>query len=209
MLTELYPQFLTIAILHLFAVMSPGPDFALIVRQSLCYNRKISIITSLGIGFGILFHIFLSITGVGIIISNSIILFDIIKISGGLYLMFLGYNSIASNVKIVLKVDQKSKNIKNNINAFLNGLITNILNPKATLFFLSLYTFIINNQPIVQIQIFYGIWMAIITTLWFCLLSIILTHSIIRKKIQKFLNIIQNITGIMLIAIGIQLIFFN
>ncbi len=209
MLTELYPQFLTIAILHLFAVMSPGPDFALIVRQSLCYNRKISIITSLGIGFGILFHIFLSITGVGIIISNSIILFDIIKISGGLYLIFLGYNSIASNVKIVLKVDQKSKNIKNNINAFLNGLITNILNPKATLFFLSLYTFIINNQPIVQIQIFYGIWMAIITTLWFCLLSIILTHSIIRKKIQKFLNIIQNITGIMLIAIGIQLIFFN
>tara|TARA_B100001540_G_scaffold28972_1_gene24778 strand:- start:1261 stop:1887 length:627 start_codon:yes stop_codon:yes gene_type:complete len=208
MLTELYPQFLTIAILHLFAVMSPGPDFALIVRQSLCYDRKISIITSLGIGFGILFHIFLSITGVGIIISNSIILFDIIKISGGLYLMFLGYNSIASNVKIVLKVNQKSKNIKNNINAFLNGLITNILNPKATLFFLSLYTFIINNQPIVQIQIFYGIWMAIITTLWFCLLSIILTHPIIIKKIQKFLNIIQNITGIMLIAIGIQLIFF-
>ena len=208
MLTELYPQFLTIAILHLFAVMSPGPDFALIVRQSLCYDRKISIITSLGIGFGILFHIFLSITGVGIIISNSIILFDIIKISGGLYLMFLGYNSIASNVKIVLKVDQKSKNIKNNINAFLNGLITNILNPKATLFFLSLYTFIINNQPIVQIQIFYGIWMAIITTLWFCLLSIILTHPIIIKKIQKFLNIIQNITGIMLIVIGIQLIFF-
>ena len=208
MLTELYPQFLTIAILHLFAVMSPGPDFALIVRQSLCYDRKISIITSLGIGFGILFHIFLSITGVGIIISNSIILFDIIKISGGLYLMFLGYNSIASNVKIVLKVNQKSKNIKNNINAFLNGLITNILNPKATLFFLSLYTFIINNQPIVQIQIFYGIWMAIITTLWFCLLSIILTHPIIIKKIQKFLNIIQNITGIMLIVIGIQLIFF-
>tara|TARA_Y100000996_G_scaffold208192_1_gene163369 strand:- start:983 stop:1549 length:567 start_codon:yes stop_codon:yes gene_type:complete len=188
--------------------MSPGPDFALIVRQSLCYNRKISIITSLGIGFGILFHIFLSITGVGIIISNSIILFDIIKISGGLYLIFLGYNSIASDVEIVLKVDQKSENIKNNINAFLNGLITNILNPKATLFFLSLYTFIVNNQPIIQIQVFYGIWMAIITTLWFCFLSIILTHSIIRKKIQKFLNIIQNITGIMLIAIGIQLIFF-
>ena len=208
MLTELYPQFLTIAILHLFAVMSPGPDFALIVRQSLCYNRKISIITSLGIGFGILFHIFLSITGVGIIISNSKILFDIIKISGGLYLIFLGYNSIASNVEIILKVDQKSENTKNNINAFLNGLITNILNPKATLFFLSLYTFIINNQPIIQMQVFYGIWMAIITTLWFCLLSIILTHSIIRKKIQKFLNIIQNITGIMLIAIGIQLIFF-
>tara|TARA_Y100000994_G_C15681151_1_gene437803 strand:+ start:395 stop:1021 length:627 start_codon:yes stop_codon:yes gene_type:complete len=208
MLTELYPQFLTIIILHLFAVMSPGPDFALIVRQSLCYNRKISIITSLGIGFGILFHIFLSITGVGIIISNSIILFDIIKISGGLYLIFLGYNSIASDVEIVLKVDQKSENIKNNINAFLNGLITNILNPKATLFFLSLYTFIVNNQPIIQIQVFYGIWMAIITTLWFCFLSIILTHSIIRKKIQKFLNIIQNITGIMLIAIGIQLIFF-
>ena len=210
MLTELYPQFLTIAMLHLFAVMSPGPDFALIVRQSFCYNRKISIITSIGIGAGVLFHIFLSITGIGIVVSNSNQLFLIIKISGGIYLIFLGSRSLLNIADINLKRNSEdSEDTQKSIKAFSVGVITNILNPKATLFFLSLYAFIINEQPIVYIQIFYGLWMAIITALWFCVLSIILTNKFITNRIEKFLNTIQNITGIMLIIIGIKLVFLN
>ena len=210
MYTELYPQFSIIAILHLFAVMSPGPDFALIIRQSLCYNRKVSIITSIGIGVGILFHILLCITGIGIIISKSNILFNIIKIAGGLYLIFLGCKSLLANAEFDLNSkNKKSKSTQSNMEAFFTGLVTNILNPKATLFFLSLYAFIINEQPMLEIQIFYGIWMSIITGIWFCILSIILTNSIITKQIKKILNSIQNITGIMLIIIGIQLIFYN
>ena len=208
--TELYPQFLTIAILHLFAVMSPGPDFVLIIRQSLCYNRKTSIITSIGIGVGILFHIIFSITGIGIIISNSIYLFNIIKISGGLYLIFLGFKSITNKAAENLTENLKlSNNTPQKMNAFSMGLFTNILNPKATLFFLSLYTFIINEQPEIYIQALYGLWMSIITALWFCLLSIILTNKFIVQRIEKKLNIIQNITGTMLILIGVQLVFLN
>ena len=206
MLTELYPQFLTIATLHLFAVMSPGPDFALIIRQSLYYNRKTSIITSIGIGTGILFHIFYCIIGIGIIISKSIYLFNLIKILGGLYLIFIGYKSLFKKSKIDENI---TKNISSNINSFSMGLLTNILNPKATLFFLSLYTFIVNEQPIIYIQIFYGIWMSIITTLWFCFLSIILTNKTATKRINRSLHIIQNGCGIMLIIIGIRLLFPN
>jgi len=210
MLTELYLQFLTIAILHLFAVMSPGPDFALIIRQSLCYDRKTSIITSIGIGVGILFHILFCITGISIIISSSIYLFSIIKISGGLYLIFLGFKSLLNKAALNLNEDSPlSENTPGKINAFSMGLFTNILNPKATLFFLSLYTFIVSEQPIIYIQALYGIWMSIITGLWFCFLSIILTNKLIVQRIGNIFNIIQNITGIMLIIIGIQLVFLN
>ena len=208
MLTELYPQFLTIASLHLFAVMSPGPDFALIIRQTFCHGRKSSIITSLGIGTGILFHIIYCITGLGIVLSSSPYLFKLIKISGGLYLLFIGCKSLRNKTNINLK-ESSEKSKTSNINAFSIGLLTNILNPKATLFFLSLYTFIITEQPIIYIQIFYGAWMSLATTLWFCCLSIILTNRLITKQIGSFLHIIQNITGIMLIIIGIQLIFLN
>ena len=72
------------------------------------------------------------------------------------------------------------------------GLFTNILNPKATLFFLSLYTFIVNVQPIIHIQVLYGIWMSIITALWFCFLSIMLTNEFITKRIKKFLKILRH-----------------
>ena len=71
MLIDLYPQFLSIAIIHLFAVMSPGPDFALIIRQGLRYNRKASIITSIGIGAGILFHILYCVLGIDFISSGN------------------------------------------------------------------------------------------------------------------------------------------
>ena len=138
---ELYPEFLTIATLHLFAVMSPGPDFALIIRQSFCYDRKISIITSIGIGIGILLHISLCITGISIIISKSIYLFNIIKISGGLYLIFLGLKSLLKKPPANLEGRlEPPKDKPNKVNAFSEGLFTNILNPKATLFFLSLYS---------------------------------------------------------------------
>ena len=208
MLTELYPQFLTIATLHLFAVMSPGPDFALIIKQTFFHGRKSSIITSLGIGTGILFHIIYCITGLGVVLSSSPYLFKLIKISGGLYLIFIGYKSLLAKATIDLK-ESGEKLETSNINAFSTGLLTNILNPKATLFFLSLYTFIISEQPIIYIQIFYGAWMSLVTTLWFCCLSIILTNRLITKQIGGFLHVIQNITGIMLIAIGIQLVFLN
>ena len=205
MTTELYSQFLSIAAIHLLAVMSPGPDFALIVRQSLFYGRKIALATSIGIGAGILFHIFYCIVGIGLIISNNPYIFNIIKISGGLYLIYIGYKSIISISNVALEDTINSPKLSS-YNAFLEGLLTNILNPKATLFFLSLYTFIINEQPEIYIQILYGAWMSLATTAWFCFISILLTNSLILKPINNFTNIIQRITGVGLILIGIKLI---
>ncbi len=69
-------EFWTIAILHLFAVASPGPDFALITRQSLRFNRKVAIWTSLGIGMGILFHCLLAITGLVLLITSNKLIFN-------------------------------------------------------------------------------------------------------------------------------------
>jgi len=205
MATELYYQFLSIATIHLLAVMSPGPDFALIVKQSLSHGRKIALATSIGIGTGILFHIFYCIVGIGLIISKNPYIFNIIKISGGLYLIYIGYKSIVSIFNQTLE-DAANASKLSFYNAFFEGLMTNILNPKATLFFLSLYTFIINEQPEIYIQILYGTWMSLATATWFCFISILLTNSLILKPINSFANIIQRMTGVGLILIGIRLI---
>ena len=208
MLTDIYPQFITIASLHLFAVMSPGPDFALILRQTFCHGRRSSIVTSIGIGVGILFHIIFCIVGLGMILSTSEYIFNIIRVFGGIYLVFIGYKSFVSKNSIHMNSTEKKIKLST-LSAFSTGLLTNILNPKATLFFLSLYTFIINEHPLMAIQIFYGIWMSVITTLWFCLLSFVLTNDLIFTRIEKFLHGIQNCTGIILVLIGLRLIIEN
>ena len=122
-------EFFTVAILHLFAVASPGPDFALVTRQSLRYNRKVAIWTSLGIGVGILFHSLLAITGLVLLITSNELFSTILKIIGSLYLLYLGVNSILGS-KGLGNIEQENTNI-DKFNGFLAGLITNVTNIKA------------------------------------------------------------------------------
>ena len=132
MYNEFFNQFIAIAIIHILAVMSPGPDFFLILKQSLSQGRLISLATSIGIGSGIIVHIIMCVFGLGLIISNSQTIFNLIKIIGSLYIIYLGYQSIWSNPI------SKTKNIKyykqNLFQAYIKGFLTNVLNPKATLF---------------------------------------------------------------------------
>tara|TARA_B100000131_G_C17903729_1_gene527505 strand:- start:110 stop:679 length:570 start_codon:yes stop_codon:yes gene_type:complete len=185
--------------------MSPGPDFTIILKQSVSQGRKASIVTSLGIGVGILFHVFFCIIGLGLVISQSSMLFNIIKILGALYLGFIGIKSILGDKNINESHDRDIENQKL-LNSFTLGLLTNILNPKATLFFLSLYAMIITSETSISIQVAYGIWMSLITGLWFCLLSIFLTNSFIENRINRFSYIIQIGTGVVLIFFAIKLL---
>ena len=204
-MNDLYIQFLSIATIHLFAVMSPGPDFTIILKQSISQGRKASMVTSLGIGVGILFHVFFCIIGLGLVISQSSMLFNIIKILGALYLGFIGIKSILGDKNINKSHEGNIENQKL-LNSFVLGLLTNILNPKATLFFLSLYAMIITSETSISIQVAYGIWMSLITGLWFCLLSIFLTNSFIGNRINSFSHVIQIGTGGVLIFFAIKLL---
>ncbi len=191
--------------MHLLGVMSPGPDFFLIVKQSLCQGRKISLLTSMGIGTGVIVHILFCIFGLGIIISKSDIIFNLIIIAGALYIIYMGIQSVLISVSLI-PIDYNVNEKYNSYTAFGKGFLTNILNPKATLFFLSIYTIIINNNPPTYIQLAYGLWMAIATAAWFCFLSIVLTNHKITKKIELFGSKIQKIMGIVLLIIGFKIL---
>ena len=90
---------------------------------------------------------------------------------------------------------------------FYLGFITNILNPKATLFFLSLFTVIINQSTPTSIKVFYGFWMSLITGIWFCLVSLVFTSKISKIFIKKYATLINRIMGFVLIIISIRMVF--
>ena len=204
-------QFLIIATAHLLAVISPGPDFMLISRQSFLYGRVSAIYTSIGISFGILFHVAYCIFGLGYILSefNEVVFF--LKLACGFYLFYLGIISIFVSDKSNHLINENQTLKSNSIsiaNSFKTGFITNLLNIKATLFFLSLYSFMLTSNPdtLLSFQIFCGLWMVVVTGLWFIFVSIFLTNSIFKNIIENHYLLINRIMGILIIYIAFKLI---
>ena len=200
-------EFLTVAILHLFAVVSPGPDFALITRQSLRFNRRIAIWTSLGIGVGILFHCLLAITGLVILITSNELFSTLLKIIGSAYLLYLGINSVIGDQK-KSKLDEKDKDNLDKFNGFLLGLITNITNVKAILFFVTVFSVVIDAGNSLSL-ILYGVYMALATFFWFAFISYVFTSNKFQNKFSSFLKIFEKGIGMILILLSLQIIIFQ
>ncbi len=197
-------EFLILAGAIFLALLSPGPDFAMIVKQSVSYGKRSSIFTSIGIGLGISVHIVYSILGIGLIISKSIILFNIIKYLGAAYLIYIGYQSLKSK-GIVFEDNTKYKAGKmSDLKSFYIGFLCNALNPKATLFFLSMFTVVISIDTPMYIKTFYGLFCILATTLWFVALSLILSHKKVRGFLNSFGKWFDRSVGIILIALGLK-----
>jgi RhtB (resistance to homoserine/threonine) family protein len=202
---EYLPEFLTVALVHIFAAMSPGPDFVLVSRNTLVYSRKIGIFSAIGIALGILIHVAYSLIGIGLIISQSIILFSIIKFIGAGYLIYIGYKSLtayAIQTDATQETDQPEP--ISNLGAVWMGILTNALNPKATLFFLSLFTQIIDLTTPLGIKVLYSIEMFVVTFLWFALVAVVLSNNLVQNRFVKVQKYVGKIMGATLIALGVK-----
>ncbi|SVB51478.1 uncharacterized protein METZ01_LOCUS204332, partial [marine metagenome] len=137
-------EFLAIVILHLFAVASPGPDFVLVTRQCFRQGRTSAIWSSFGIAFAIMFHVLFSLFGLAILINYKADLFVWLKLLAAVYLIYLGLKSVIN----ISSVDKKDQDLSSEslleVKAFLIGFTTNLLNPKALLFFITVFSLIIN-----------------------------------------------------------------
>jgi len=123
-------MFLSAAIAHLLAVMSPGPDTAIIFQQSFAKGRNSGILTALGIGFGIFLHCLLAISGISILLYSTEEARFVIKILGASYLIYVGFQSL-------LLQDSSEPKTRTTIltHPFLIGLITNILKYQSILIY--------------------------------------------------------------------------
>jgi len=199
--------FVLILGIHLLAVMSPGPDFMMVLKNALQYKRKIAIYTALGIGLGIGIHILYSIAGVAYLLQKNQTLFHVVKIVGALYIMYVGVKTFVSK-QTEINIDKTYKTSGfSPWQAVQTGFVTNILNPKASLFFLSLFSLLI--PPNVPIWVLAGISLMLITVtfLWFSLVSVIFTNNRIIQSYEKYETYIIKVLGIILIILGIIILF--
>ena len=200
--------FITVALLHLFAVASPGPDFFLIARQSTLYGRDISIWASLGISIGILMHSFLSIVGIYVLLSLYPDFIFYMKIIASLYIASIGVRTLLVNSQIEISPLSDQKNITAT-KSFVMGFFTNALNPKAFLFFIMVFSLISNTNPSNEIKILLGVYMAVATFIWFTLISISFSKISKGEFIKKNLPYLEKIIGVILILIALQILYLD
>lgn len=199
----------TIALLHILAAISPGPDFILTIKNSITYSRKTGIYTALGIALGISIHIFYCLAGLALIISKSILIFNTIKFIGAGYLIYIGIKSFKSKAeKAIINKEIKKTDISP-FSAIKMGFLTNILNPKVTLFFLSLFTMVISPETPPTILGIASTIMIINTAIWFSLVAILFTQSKVRSFFDKFQNAFNKSFGAILVALGIKVAFIE
>ena len=89
-----WAEFLTVALIHLLAVASPGPDFAVVVRESVTHGRRAGTWTAFGVGTAIFLHVGYSLLGIGLIVSQSIMLFNVLKWAAAAYLVYIGFKAL-------------------------------------------------------------------------------------------------------------------
>ncbi|WP_434049739.1 LysE family translocator [Marinobacter salarius] len=201
-----WPEFITVALVHFLAVASPGPDFAVMLRQALCQSRRNALLTAFGIGTGILIHVGYSLLGIGLIIQQSLVLFSILKVVGALYLTWIAIQCLRSKAGGI-HVETANGGRQRGFAAYRLGFLTNTLNPKATLFFVSLFSVIISPGTPIAIQTAYGVYMAVATGLWFMAVAVFFTLPQIRKGFNRFGYWLDRLMGGVLLLLAGQLLF--
>ena len=194
-------MFFSAALAHLLAVMSPGPDTAIIFHQSFAKGRVQGILTALGIGFGIFVHCFFAISGISLLIYSSDEAKFFIKFMGAIYLLYLGISFFIS--KKSSKTDRSKVFFKN---PFIIGFVTNLLNLKAFLFTVSLFSFI-NLDSNTLMSFIYLLYFPLVTATWFSFVSYALTHQSMGDIFNKHSDSIQFTSSAFITGLGLLILF--
>lgn len=190
--------------IHLLAVISPGPDFFMLLKNTLTYSRKVGVYTAIGFGLGIGVHVGYSLLGLNLLIKNSELLYQIITYLGAGYLTYIGIKSLISKPSEIAQKEYTHKIEITPVKAIRIGFITNVLNPKATLFFISLFTLVVSPNASRVAVTSIGLAMMINTTLWFSLLAVMVSHNKIMPLLNRHQRKMNLTFGIILLAFGIK-----
>lgn len=200
--------FLTVAVVHLVALMSPGPDFFFVSQTAASRSRKEAMMGVLGITLGIVVWAGVALMGLHLILQKMAWLHQIIMVGGGLYLLWMGWQLLRSarqqhknpqQEEVTVELPKKGR-------SFLKGFLTNLSNPKAVIYFGSVFSLFVGDD--VGAGERWGLFLLIIgeTFAWFALVAAIFAMPWMRQKYQRVAKWVDGMAGVLFAGFGIHLI---
>ncbi|MFF9055277.1 LysE family translocator [Streptomyces erythrochromogenes] len=196
-------EVIAVAVITLLAVISPGADFAMVVRNSYLYGRPTGLFAAAGVAAGVLVHVSYTMLGVGLLIASSTALFTVIKLAGAAYLVCIGIRTFRARAEVT--VDLESKPQLTRLGAMRSGFLTNVLNPKTTLFVVSTFTQVVDPGTPLWQQAGYGLFMSAAHLGWFGAVAVFFSVSSLRERMLKAQKTLNRAIGSVLVGLGVGL----
>ncbi|MGV7962801.1 LysE family translocator [Photorhabdus tasmaniensis] len=185
-------------------MLSPGPDFFLVVKNAIRYQRSAAMMTVMGLIAAIACHMTYCVAGLAILITTTPWLFNLMKYAGAAYLIWIGINSLLSRGGNTVTLDDQTRQIVTFKKAFMQGFLCNLLNPKATLFFLAIFTQVLNVNSGVDEKLWYAFIIWSLSAIYWPLLVILIQSAPVRCGLVKSQKIIDKLLGVVLIGLGVK-----
>ncbi|WP_200307593.1 LysE family translocator [Streptomyces adelaidensis] len=199
-------EILAVALITVLAVIAPGADFAMVIRNSYLYGRTTGLLSATGVAAGVLVHVTYTMLGVGLLIASSTFLFTVIKLVGAAYLVHIGIRTFRTRDEVKVDLSQETAAVTP-FTALRSGFLTNVLNPKTTLFVVSTFAQVVSpGTPLLQ-QAGYGLFMAFAHLLWFGVVAVFFSHDRMRAVMLRGQKVLNKVIGSVLAGLGISLAF--
>ncbi len=204
---EFWHGFITLTVIHLLAAASPGPDFALVSRQALLQGRRAGLWVSLGIALGLGIHIAYSAAGLATLIAHSTMWMNAIKLIGGSYLLYLGYQGIRAKAQSGIIANEPAVIMDVAAHHLVGkGFLCNALNPKAPIYFLSLFTIVLSPNLPSSTLVIYGVWIMLLQLFWFSLITLFFSQPTIRRRFLAISHWIDRVFGVAMVGLGLKVL---
>ena len=197
-------EWIAVVTITLLAVISPGPDFAMVSRNSLLLSRRAGVFTAMGIAGGVLVHVAYTLVGVGLLIQQSLWLFHAIKLAGAAYLIWLGFKMLRARPAESV-ASPSTPPALNDMAALRTGFWTNVLNPKTTVFIVSLFMQVVQPGTPWAVQLAYGLFIALAHAAWFGLVAQCFSADAVRARLLAVRHWIDRAFGGLLLGFGVML----
>jgi threonine/homoserine/homoserine lactone efflux protein len=201
-------MFLTVVVAHFLALLSPGPDFVLVVKSGVRNKKQNAIGIALGIASANGVYIALCLLGVGAILAGSIVVMTVLKVCGGLFLLYLAVMALKARKKDYefLKTEgERDKTTTSFGKEFATGFLSAILNPKNPIFYLSLFTLVLNSEVNFVFKLVLGMWMTSVVFVWDSFIIFVLSRPRVKAVFSRLAFYVDKATGTILGLIGIAL----
>jgi threonine efflux protein len=197
---------IVLTVIHTLAAASPGPDFVFVSQQTLAGGRRTGLLCSLGVALGLSVHIGYSVFGLATLIAHSANLLWWVKILGGSYLIYLGIRGLMAKASVGNRMPVVQKSHRSALRTVGAGFLCNALNPKAPIYFVSLFTLVLSPEmPLFQLAIF-GTWIMLIQLAWFSFVVLVLSIPSINTRFQRAGHWIDKVLGGAMVLLGIKVL---